>query len=82
MDKKTININTKFASEVYKYFLSRRYGIGRCCDDELDKYYTKKENCDLSDKILPNYCQEEVIPPTPPVCNDFNDLDFNPQDFL
>jgi len=68
MDNKTININTKFASEVYKYFLNRKYGIGRCCDDELERYYTKKENCDLKDRILPDYCQEEIVPPTPPDC--------------
>ena len=68
MDNKTIFINTKFASEVYKYFLNRRYGIGRCCDDELDRYYTRKENCDLGERILPGYCEEEIIIPTPPDC--------------
>jgi hypothetical protein len=68
MDKKTIFINTKFASEVYKFFLERKYGIGRCCDDELDRYYTQKENCDLGKRILPGYCEEEIVPPTPPDC--------------
>jgi hypothetical protein len=68
MDKKTIFINTKFASEVYKVFLERKYGIGRCCDDELDRYYTQKENCDLGKRILPVYCEEPVTPPEPPVC--------------
>ena len=69
MDNKTIFINTKFASEVYKFFLNKKYGIGRCCDDELERYYTKKENCDLGERILPVYCEEPVIIPEPPVCD-------------
>lgn len=68
MDNKTISINKKFASEVYKYFMNRKFGIGRCCDDELEKYYTKKENCDLKHRILADYCQPEIVAPTPPDC--------------
>ena len=66
--KNTIKTNAKFADEVYKWFLNRKHGIGSCCGVELDRYYTKKENCDLGDRILDGYCMPEPIIPVPPVC--------------
>ena len=66
--RNTIKTNTKFAQEVYKAFLKRKHGIGSCCGEELDRYYTKKENCDLAHRYLDGYCMAEPIIPTPPDC--------------
>lgn len=66
--KNTIKTNAKFAQEVYKWFLNRKHGIGSCCGVELDRYYTKKENCDLGNRILDGYCMPEPVIPVPPVC--------------
>jgi hypothetical protein len=66
--KNTIKTNAKFADEVYKWFLNRKHGIGSCCGVELDRYYTKKENCDLGNRILDGYCMPTPVIPVPPVC--------------
>lgn len=66
--KNTIKTNVKFAQEVYKSFLNRKHGIGSCCGVELDRYYTKKENCDLAHRILDGYCMAEPVIPVPPDC--------------
>ena len=66
--KNTIKTNAKFAQEVYKSFLNRKHGIGSCCGVELDRYYTKKENCDLAHRILDGYCMAEPVIPVPPDC--------------
>lgn len=66
--KNTIKTNAKFAQEVYKWFLNRKHGIGSCCGVELDRYYTKKENCDLGNRILDGYCMPEPVIPLPPDC--------------
>ena len=66
--RNTIKANTKFAQEVYKWFLNRKHGIGSCCGVELDRYYTKKENCDLGNRILDGYCMPEPVIPVPPDC--------------
>jgi hypothetical protein len=66
--KNTISTNAKFAQEVYKAFLNRKHGIGSCCGVELDRYYTKKENCDLAHRILDGYCMAEPVIPIAPDC--------------
>lgn len=66
--KKVTEINVMFAREVYKYFLKRRYGIKGCCGNDLDRAYTKKENCDLALRFIEGYCEDPVTPITPPVC--------------
>ena len=66
--KNTIKTNAKFADEVYKWFMNRKHGIGSCCGVELDRYYTKKENCDLGNRILDGYCMPTPVIPVPPVC--------------
>lgn len=65
--KNTIKTNVKFAQEVYKSFLNRKHGIGSCCGVELDRYYTKKENCDLAHRILDGYCMAEPVIPVPQI---------------
>ena len=66
--KNTIKTNAKFADEVYKWFLNKKHGIGSCCGVELDRYYTKKENCDLGNRILDGYCMPTPVIPVAPVC--------------
>lgn len=63
---KTLDINTRFSREVYRFFLKKKHGVGSCCTNELPKMLVKKELCDLQKMILPEYCQEEEIIVPPP----------------
>ena len=53
---KRIEVEQKFADNVYKEFRAKRYGLAACCSlDQMDKYKIKKELCDWNDLKLKTY---------------------------
>jgi hypothetical protein len=53
---KRIEVEQKFADNIYKEFRAKRYGLAACCSlDQMDKYKIKKELCDWNDLKLKTY---------------------------
>lgn len=73
----TEKINCKFSEQVFNQIKSRRYGIKTCCEDDLQRYYIKKQMLDLRAIWDPTLCVTcspiscctpcPVVVPIPPI---------------
>lgn len=71
-------INCAFADQVYSKFITKKYGVTQCIEDEFDKYLVKKSILDLNLIYDPNACmipcpveicaEVIIVPPVPILC--------------